>query len=97
MEEKFFRVLLGGLMASSVPRGRPLEPRILPSGWRTVNQDCAHLHVENSDEPSPGISFSHRTIGQRSVQQLTLVPRSQVPSEIRERKTKYGSEGSFSI
>ena len=29
--------------------------------------------------------------------QLTLMPRSQVPSEIRERKTKYGSKGSFSI
>ena len=32
--------------------------RILPSGWRTVNQDCAHLHVEKSDEPSPRISLS---------------------------------------
>ena len=32
MLEKFFRVLLGGLMASSVPRGRPLGARIITSG-----------------------------------------------------------------
>ena len=57
--EKFFRVLLGGLMASSVPRGRPLEARIITSGWGTVNQDCVHLHLEKSDGPSPCIPFSH--------------------------------------
>jgi hypothetical protein len=34
--------------------------RILPSGWSTVNQDCAHLHGDRSDEPSPCIALSHR-------------------------------------
>jgi hypothetical protein len=58
MEEKFFRVLLGGLMASSVPRGRPLEPGYFRPGGDTVNQDCTHLHVEKSDEPSPHIPLS---------------------------------------
>ena len=97
MEEKLFRILLGGLMASSVPRGWPLGPDTSVRVEIRSTKDCAHLHVDESDEPSPCIPFSHRRRLAASVQQLTLVPRSQIPSEFRERKTKYGSKGSFSI
>jgi hypothetical protein len=60
-------------------------------------KDCAHLHFEKSDEQSPRIPFSLAADDWLDVQQLTLVPRSQFPSGIRERKTKYGSKDSFRI
>jgi hypothetical protein len=60
MLEKFFRVLLGGLMASSVPRGRPLGPGYLPSGVENGKPKTATCrHIDESGKASPRTPFSH--------------------------------------
>jgi hypothetical protein len=97
MWEKLFRILLGGC-GNCVPRGWPLSPDPYVRMERRSTKDCAHLHFDKSDEPSPRIPFSHHgRLADRSVQQLTLVPRSQFPNGFRERKTKYGSKDSLPI
>ena len=82
MEEKFFRVLLGGLMASSVPRGRPLGPDTSVRVEIRSTKDHTHLHVDESDEASRVSSFLSLTVG---VRWHTLVPKLQMPAEIREK------------
>ena len=42
-------------------------PGYFRPGGDTVNQDCAHLHVEKSDEPSPVSRSLPRTIGRRAL------------------------------
>ena len=56
-----------------------------PDGIRST-KDCAHRHVEESDEASPCIPFSlPRRLANRGVRWHTLVPKLQMPSEIREK------------
>ena len=97
MEEKLFRILLGGLMAIVCPEdGR--WTRILPSGWRDGQPKTALIFMSKSRMSRHRVSRSlPQTIGQQRRSVAYADARSQIPSEFRERKTKYGSKGSFSI
>jgi len=67
--EKFFRVLLGGLMASSVPRGRPLGPDHYVRGGERHPKTAACRHIDESGKASPRTPFSHpRTLAELRVQ-----------------------------
>ena len=56
-----------------------------PDGKRST-KDCSHRHVEESDEASPCIRFSlPKRLANRSVRWHTLVPKLQMPAEIREK------------
>ena len=70
-----------------------VRARILPSGWRYGQPKTAPIFMSKSRMSRHRISRSLTA----DDWQLTLMPRSQVPTEFRERKTKYSGEGSFSI
>ena len=85
MEEKLFRILLGGLMAIVCPEdGR--WARILPSGWKNGQPKTALIVMSMNRMRRHGYPvFSPSRLANNGVRWHTLVSKLQMHAEIREK------------